>query len=574
MPESYAGKINRKLLKKQRIIAAAAGREPADLVLKNATFVNVFSNELSTMDIAVAEGLIVGMGSYQGRSEVDCTGKIVLPGFLDAHIHLESSLVSPTEFVKAVLPHGTTTVVTDPHEIANVMGTDGIEYMLQATEDLPVDMRFMLPSCVPATPLDESGAILDYRAIDSFYDHPRVQGLAEMMNFVGAINGDEQTVEKIVAAQAHHKKIDGHAPDLQGNDLNAYIAAGVYSDHECHDVKDAIAKLERGQFIMIREGTAARNLEALMPLLTGKYADRCMFCTDDKHPNDLLEKGHIDYIVKKAISLGADPITAVKVACHNAARYFLLNNRGGISPGYLADFVIIDNFQDFNIEQVYKKGVLMVDHGEIQDFPSPEIEPYLVERAHKTFHVAALTAEDFAEKRPRGIIGMVDGEITTVDAGYSDRIDVEYDVLKIAVVERHKNTHHIGIGYIQGYGLKSGAVATSISHDSHNIIVVGTNETDMAAAVNRVVELNGGIVVWDGGQSVAEVPLAIAGIMSDEPLVTVNEKLETAKDAAHKLGVNPGIDPFMTLSFMALPVIPSLRITTRGVFDVTTQSYV
>ena len=574
MPESYAGKINRKLLKKQRIIAAAAGREPADLVLKNATFVNVFSNELSTMDIAVAEGLIVGMGSYQGRSEVDCTGKIILPGFLDAHIHLESSLVSPTEFVKAVLPHGTTTVVTDPHEIANVMGTDGIEYMLQATEDLPVDVRFMLPSCVPATPLDESGAILDYRAIDSFYDHPRVQGLAEMMNFVGAINGDEQTVEKIVAAQAHHKKIDGHAPDLQGNDLNAYIAAGVYSDHECHDVKDAIAKLERGQFIMIREGTAARNLEALMPLLTGKYADRCMFCTDDKHPNDLLEKGHIDYIVKKAISLGADPITAVKVACHNAARYFLLNNRGGISPGYLADFVIIDNFQDFNIEQVYKKGVLMVDHGEIQDFPSPEIEPYLVERAHKTFHVAALTAEDFAEKRPRGIIGMVDGEITTVDAGYSDRIDVEYDVLKIAVVERHKNTHHIGIGYIQGYGLKSGAVATSISHDSHNIIVVGTNEANMAAAVNRVVELNGGIVVWDGGQSVAEVPLAIAGIMSDEPLVTVNEKLETAKDAAHKLGVNPGIDPFMTLSFMALPVIPSLRITTRGVFDVTTQSYV
>ena len=574
MPESYAGKINRKLLKKQRIIAAAAGREPADLVLKNATFVNVFSNELSTMDIAVAEGLIVGMGSYQGRSEVDCTGKIVLPGFLDAHIHLESSLVSPTEFVKAVLPHGTTTVVTDPHEIANVMGTDGIEYMLQATEDLPVDVRFMLPSCVPATPLDESGANLDYRAIDSFYDHPRVQGLAEMMNFVGAINGDEQTVEKIVAAQAHHKKIDGHAPDLRGNDLNAYIAAGVYSDHECHDVKDAIAKLERGQFIMIREGTAARNLEALMPLLTGKYADRCMFCTDDKHPNDLLEKGHIDYIVKKAISLGADPITAVKVACHNAARYFLLNNRGGISPGYLADFVIIDNFQNFNIEQVYKKGVLMVDHGEIQDFPSPEIEPYLVERAHKTFHVAALTAEDFAEKRPRGIIGMVDGEITTVDAGYSDRIDVEYDVLKIAVVERHKNTHHIGIGYIQGYGLKSGAVATSISHDSHNIIVVGTSEADMAAAVNRVVELNGGIVVWDGGQSVAEVPLAIAGIMSDEPLVTVNEKLEAAKDTAHKLGVNPGIDPFMTLSFMALPVIPSLRITTRGVFDVTTQSYV
>ena len=574
MSESYAGKINRKLLKKRRIINAAAGREPADLVLKNATYVNVFSNELCHADIAVAEGLIVGMGTYSGKVEADMTGKIVLPGFLDAHIHLESSLVSPKEFVKAVLPHGTTTVITDPHEIANVMGTDGIEYMLQATEDLPVDVRFMLPSCVPATPLDESGAVLDYRAIDSFYDHPRVQGLAEMMNFVGIIAGDDQPVEKIVAAQAHHKKIDGHAPDLVGNDLNAYIAAGVYSDHECHDLNDAIAKLERGQFIMIREGTAARNLEALLPLLCDKYSERCMFCTDDKHPNDLLEKGHIDYIVKKAIGLGADPITAVKVACHNAARYFLLNNRGAIAPGYLGDFVVIDNFQDFNIERVYKKGELMVENGVVKEFPTPEIEQYLVDRAHSTFHVGALTAEDFTEHRPRGIIGMVNGEITTTDAGYSDRIDVEYDVLKIAVVERHKNTHHIGIGFLQGYGLKSGAVATSISHDSHNIIVVGTSEADMAAAVNRVVELNGGIVVWDGGQPIAEVPLAIAGIMSDEPLVDVNEKLETAKEKAFELGVSRGIDPFMTLSFMALPVIPSLRITTRGVFDVNSQSYV
>ena len=574
MSESYAGKINRKLLKKRRIINAAAGREPADLVLKNATYVNVFSNELCHADIAVAEGLIVGMGTYSGKVEADMTGKIVLPGFLDAHIHLESSLVSPKEFVKAVLPHGTTTVITDPHEIANVMGTDGIEYMLQATEDLPVDVRFMLPSCVPATPLDESGAVLDYRAIDSFYDHTRVQGLAEMMNFVGIIAGDDQPVEKIVAAQAHHKKIDGHAPDLVGNDLNAYIAAGVYSDHECHDLNDAIAKLERGQFIMIREGTAARNLEALLPLLCDKYSERCMFCTDDKHPNDLLEKGHIDYIVKKAIGLGADPITAVKVACHNAARYFLLNNRGAIAPGYLGDFVVIDNFQDFNIEKVYKKGELMVENGVVKEFQTPEIEQYLVDRAHSTFHVGTLTAEDFTEHRPRGIIGMVNGEITTTDAGYSDRIDVEYDVLKIAVVERHKNTHHIGIGFLQGYGLKSGAVATSISHDSHNIIVVGTSEADMAAAVNRVVELNGGIVVWDGGQPIAEVPLAIAGIMSDEPLVDVNEKLETAKEKAFELGVSRGIDPFMTLSFMALPVIPSLRITTRGVFDVNSQSYV
>ena len=574
MSESYAGKINRKLLKKRRIINAAAGREPADLVLKNATYVNVFSNELCHADIAVAEGLIVGMGTYSGTVEEDCTGKIVLPGFLDAHIHLESSLVSPREFVKAVLPHGTTTVITDPHEIANVMGTDGIEYMLQATEDLPVDVRFMLPSCVPATPLDESGAILDYRAIDSFYDHPRVQGLAEMMNSYGVIHSDPDVVSKIVASQAHHKKIDGHAPDLVGNDLNAYVAAGVYSDHECHDLNDAIAKLQRGQFIMIREGTAARNLEALAPLLCDKYVERCMFCTDDKHPSDLLEKGHIDYIVKKAISLGVAPITAIKAACHNAARYFLLNNRGAIAPGYLGDFVIIDDFEHFNIEKVYKRGVLMCENGQVTDFPVPEVDPYLVNRAHDTFHVTTLTAADFIDNRPHAVIGMVNGEITTTDCGYTDRIDVDYDILKIAVIERHKNTHHIGLGYIKGYGLKHGAVATSISHDSHNIIVVGADEEAMAFAANQVVALNGGIVVAEDGHVTGDVPLAVAGIMSDEPLVEVNRKLEDAKEKAFAAGVNRDIDPFMTLSFMALPVIPTLRITTRGVFDVTTQRYI
>ena len=571
--ESYAGKINRKLNKKLHVIDVAAGRAPADLVLKNATYVNVFSNELCHGDIAVAEGLIVGMGEYHGKVEVDVSGKLVLPGFIDAHIHLESSLVSPTEFAKAVLPHGTTTVITDPHEIANVMGTDGIEYMLQATEDLPVDVRFMLPSCVPATPLDESGANLDYRAIDSFYDHPRVQGLAEMMNYVGVVNGDGQVVEKIVASQAHHKKIDGHAPGLSGKDLNAYIAAGVYSDHECSDMEDAMNKLRLGQYIMIREGTAARNLEALMPLLTSQYVDRCMFCTDDKHPNDLLEKGHIDYIVKKAISLGAAPIVAVKAACHNAARYFLLNNRGAIAPGYLGDFVIIDDFQHFEIEMVYKRGVLMYD-GQLRDFPAPEIDPYLVKRAHDTFHVAHLTAEDFSDGRPHAVIGMIPGEIVTQDAGYADHADPEQDILKIAVIERHKNTHHIGLGYIKGYGLKRGAVATSISHDSHNIIVVGATDEDMAAAANRIVENRGGITVMENGQVLGEVTLSIAGIMSDDSLVMVNSALEDAKDEAFGLGVSRGIDPFMTLSFMALPVIPSLRITTRGVFDVSSQRYI
>lgn len=573
--ESYAGKINRKLAKKQHVVEVAAGRKKADLVLKNATYVNVFCNELSHGDIAVAGGLIAGMGEpYHGEVEVDVGGKLVLPGFVDAHIHLESSLVSPTEFAKAVLPHGTTTVITDPHEIANVMGTDGIEYILQATEGLPVDVRVMLPSCVPATPLDESGAVLDYRAIDSFYEHNRVEGLAEMMNFVGVVGADQEVLSKIVASQAHHKKIDGHAPDLAGNDLNAYVAAGVYSDHECSNVADALAKLERGQYIMIREGTAARNLDALLPLLTPQYYTYCMFCTDDKHPNDLLEKGHIDYIVKRAIQAKVDPIIAVKCASHHAARYFLLNNRGAIAPGFLADFVVIDNFDDFNILEVYKKGRLMYDGKAVSDFDSPTIDPQLAERAHDTFHVAHLTTDDFAETRPRGVLGVVEGEIITEDAGYATGIDVANDILKIAVIERHKNTRHIGIGYIRGYGLKSGAVATSISHDSHNIIVVGTNEADIAAAANRVAELGGGIVVWDGGEAKGEVRLEIAGIMSEEPLVEVNRKLEDAKEKAFALGVSRGVDPFMTLSFMALPVIPTLRLTTRGVFDVVQQKYV
>ena len=573
--ESYAGKIQRKLLKKQKVIEAASGRKKADLVLKNATFVNVFSNELTTCDIACANGLIVGLGEYDGEVEYDMTGKIVCPGFIDAHIHLESSLVSPREFVRATLPHGTTTVITDPHEITNVMGTDGIDYMFQATEGLPIDVRFMLPSCVPATPMDESGANLDYRAIDSFYDYPRVQGLAEMMNAYGVIHNDKEVVSKIVAAQAHHKKIDGHAPGLLGKDLDTYIAAGVYSDHECSTIEDALEKLKRGQFIMIREGTAARNLEALAGLLTPQYAERCMFCTDDKHPNDLLEKGHIDYICREAINkYGADPILTVKVACHHAARYFLLNNRGAIAPGYLADFAIIDNFKNFNVEMVFKKGELYYNDGKLKEFPAPAIEEYLDERAHDTFHVRHLTEADFEDVRQRGVIGMIPGEIVTTDNGYSDRVDLEKDILKIAVIERHKNTHHIGLGYIQGYGLKAGAVATSISHDSHNIIVVGTNEDDMAFAANQIVQQHGGIVVVENGEIRGNVVLEIAGIMSDCPLTEMNEKLEGAKKAAFQLGVKEGIDPFMTLSFMALPVIPTLRITTRGIIDVVTQQYI
>lgn len=573
--ESWSGKINRKLIKKLHIIDVAAGREKADLVLKNATFVNVFSGELDTCDIAVAEGLIVGLGQYQGFEEVDMTGRIVCPGFIDAHIHLESSLVSPAEFARAVIPHGTTTVITDPHEITNVMGTDGIDYMIAATEGLPVDVRFMIPSCVPASPMDESGANLDYRDIDSFFEHPRVQGLAEMMNFPGIISADGSTVAKIVASQAHHKKIDGHAPGLKGNDLNAYIAAGVYSDHECADVEDAMAKLKLGQFIMIREGTAAKNLEALMPLIRSeKYFDRCMFCTDDKHPSDLLEKGHIDYICREAVAMGADPIRTVQVACLHAARYFLLNNRGAIAPGYLADFAVVEDLRDFHVVTVYKKGRRVYHDGTVEPFPQPQIPEHLEKRAHDTFHLPVLSASDFANSRPRGVIGMVSGQIITSDEGYAGGVDTQADILKMAVIERHKNTRHIGIGYLKGYGLKSGAVATSVAHDSHNIICVGAGDADMAFAANRIAQNHGGIVVVRDGRVLAELPLEIAGLMSEKPLREVNDLLENAKQAAYSLGVGRDIDPFMTLSFMSLPVIPTLRLTTRGVIDVNTQQYI
>lgn len=566
MQEIYGQKTDRQLAAKQRLIAVAAGREKADLVLKNAKYLNVFSNEFLCGDIAVANGLIAGVGKYDGKTEIDVSGKLVLPGFIDAHIHLESSMVTPAEFAKAVVAHGTTTVITDPHEIANVMGIDGVEYMIQASQNLPIDVHFMMPSCVPATEIDESGAELDCKDIDLYLDNKKVLGLAEMMNYVGVINGDKNVLSKIVTSQAHHKKIDGHAPELSGNDLNAYIAAGVYSDHECSTFENALEKLRKGQFIMIREGTAAHNLKALMPLLTQQYYSRCMFATDDKHPSDLLHGGHIDYIVKQALKNGADPIVALKTATHHAARYFLLNNKGAIASGYLADIVVVNNLEDFNVETVFKRGKLVFD-GEVKDFSAPTVDEKLAEKCFDTFHLNSVTPSSFKVDGKLGLIGLVGGELLTRNLGTADKIDVENDILKIACIERHKGTNHIGVGYVKGYSLKSGAVATSVAHDSHNIITVGCNDDDIAVAVNAIKDSKGGIAVVENGKIKALLELPIAGLMSDEPLTTVNEKLENAKSSAYELGADKSIDPFMTLSFLSLPVIPSLRITTKGVFD-------
>ena len=570
--ETIAQCVERKLDRKLRLIRVACGEEPADVVFKNATYLNVFSNDFCHGDIAVSDGLIAGIGSYHGLQEMDVSGQFVSPGFIDAHIHLESSLVSPAEFARAVLRHGTTTVITDPHEIANVMGTDGIRYMLQATEGLPIDVHFMLPSCVPATPMDESGCTLDYQAIDALYDHPRVLGLAEMMNYPGVIQGDPDVIRKILACQAHHKKIDGHAPGLSGAALNAYIAAGVYSDHECSTYQDALEKLQLGQFIMIREGTAAHNLRALLPLLNQQYYSRCMFATDDKHPLDLLQGGHIDYIIREAIACGVDPIIAIKAASHHAARYFLMNNKGAIAPGYLADLVIFDDFRHFQIQQVYKRGRCVFTEGEVLPFDAPAIEPALARRAHETFHLEAVSPQQLAAGE-LPVIGIVPGDLITQNLGRAEAPVPTRDLLKIAVAERHHHTGHIGLGYVKGYGLQRGAVATSVAHDSHNIIAIGAGDDDLALAINRIAQLEGGMVVVENGHILSELPLPVAGLMSDAPLEEVNDRLEQAKAAAHRLGVSPGIDPFMTLSFLSLPVIPALKITTHGVFDVEQWKY-
>ena len=585
MPESYAGKINRKLLKKQRIIAAAAGREPADLVLKNATFVNVFSNELSTMDIAVAEGLIVGMGSYQGRSEVDCTGKIVLPGFLDAHIHLESSLVSPTEFVKAVLPHGTTTVVTDPHEIANVMGTDGIEYMLQATEDLPVDVRFMLPSCVPATGLDESGAVLEAEQLRPYYQQPRVLGLAELMNSYGTVRADEKILQKICDCTAAGKRIDGHAPFLSGEELNAYVVAGVQSDHECSELHEAMEKLRRGQYIMVREGTAAQNMESLLPLFREPYCSRCMLVTDDKHPGDLLQGGHIDYIIRKAIAAGVDPVVAVRMGTLVPCQYFGLAHSGAVAPGYTADLIVLSNLEQFTVEQVYKKGKLVAQQGRMLQPAALTVDKARFARVFDSFNMDEITPEQLQLKQTgtrQRVICLTPHSLLTTEKivpfcqhpGTAPGVDVAQQIVKLAVFERHHRSGHVGLGFLGNYGLQCGAVASSIAHDSHNLIVAGTNDADMVLAGNTVRKNKGGLAFALNGQVVGELPLPVAGLMSTESAETVEEKLQALKTALKAHGISEDIDAFMTLAFVSLPVIPKLRLNTYGIVDVDAQQIV
>lgn len=583
-------------------ILAASGASKASLVLKHARVVNVFTETLEEADVAIEGGFIVGVGSYDGVEEVDLGGMILCPGFMDGHIHLESSMVSPGDFCRAVLPHGTTAVITDPHEIANVAGTAGIRYMMEATENLDLDVFFMLPSCVPSTGLDESGAVLDAAALEPFYKSERVLGLAELMNSYGTVKADAGILEKVGAALASGKLVDGHAPFLGGTGLNAYVTAGVTSDHECSDIEEAREKYARGQWIMVREGTAAKNLEALMPLFEAPYYQRSMLVTDDKHPGDLIRYGHIDYIIRSAVKRGADPVRAIKMGSFNTASYFGIKNRGAVAPGYLADLVLLKDLESFEVVRVWKAGKVVAENGVCLAGPVEEKnwDDSIKDRVFHSFHMEEIKEEhlvipelaDGGAGKTLRVIGLMpdqlittemlvpyapdaSGEMQPVEAGcLAPGVDIGKDIVKLAVFERHHHTGHVGLGFLGGYGLKKGAVASSIAHDSHNLIIAGTNDADMVLAGNCVRKNRGGLAVVVDGKLIGELPLPIGGLMTGASADEVEKTLEYLKGELRKLGIPETVDPFMTLGFVSLPVIPKLRLNTYGVIDVDSQSVV
>ena len=550
-------------------IDVAAGRKKADLVIKNARIFDVFTGEFFEGDLAVSGGVIAAIGSYEGKEEVDGSGKTIVPGFMDGHVHLESSTVTPKQYAKVAVPHGTTAVMADPHEIANVCGNAGIDYMLKASENLPLDVYVMVPSCVPASPFDESGYVLKAEDIKKYLDNERVLGLAEMMNYPGVIAADSEVVKKIAYTQEAGKVTDGHAPSLRGNDVNAYITAGIYSDHENETVDEAIDKIRRGQWVMVREGTVCKNLEDLLPLCREPYYRRCMFVTDDKHAGDIKREGHIDHIIKRAISLGVDPKVAYTMATLNPALHFKVSNSGAICPGYKADFLILDDFEKVDINQVYKSGKLVYDKAEGDKVIFDWKDEYKADDAiTNTVNFDDVSAEDLKIADKAKVIGLVPKGVLTTDEGWADDCNLSKDIIKLAVVERHHKTGHIGLCYVKGYGLKEGAIATSIAHDSHNIICVGCNDEDMAVAINELKKTKGGMAVVKDGKVINELALPIAGLICDLEADISQKKLSEIKDAARALGVSEKMDPLLNMSFASLAVIPKLRLTTLGVVDV------
>lgn len=554
-------------------IDMAAGRELPELVLKNCRIVNVFSEEIINGDIAIHGGTIVGIGAYSGQREIDLDGAFVAPGLIDGHVHIESAMVTPGQFAKAIMPHGTTTIIADPHEIANVCGLAGIRYMLDQSAKLPLEVYLMMPSCVPATPFENAGAVLAAGDMAEMLQNPRILGLGEFMDYPGVVSARQDILDKLATGSG--KLIDGHGPALSGKSLNAYVAAGIHTEHECTTEDEMMERLRLGMYIQIREGSAARNLEVLIKRVTPQNMRRTLFCTDDRHPGDILREGHIDNNVRTAIRKGMAPLTAIRIATLNAAECYRLYNQGAVAPGYQADLIVFDSLESFTINQVFKKGQLVAQNGkacfDVVELSGDEVRNTVNLHAMRPEQLELKLESDIAN-----VIRLLPHSLVTervirkveVENGrfvYNNKLDI----LKLAVIERHRATGNIGLGLIENFRLKRGALASTVAHDSHNLIVAGTNDADMLIAIAEIERMGGGLVIACDGAVVKSLPLPIAGLMSDQPLKELDAELKILIETAYGMGVNSDMDPFMTLAFLALPVIPDIKLTDMGLFDVT-----
>ena len=552
-------------------LAVARGEQPADLVLRDAQLINVISGEIYPTDIVIHDRHVVALGEgYQAHAEVELQRKYVAPGLIDAHVHIESSLVTPPEFARAVLPHGVTTVVTDPHEIANVLGLEGMRYMLERAKNGILNMYVMASSCVPATDMETSGARLEADDLAQLIDHPWVLGLAELMNYPGVALGDEGMLDKITAFE--HLVLDGHAPDMTGPMLNAYVTAGVGSEHECTTVAEALEKLRLGLTIFIREGTTTRNLRPLLPLITPENHSAICFCTDDRIPADLIDEGSIDHMIRVAVAAGIDPLLAIRMGSYNTARHFGLKKYGAVAPGKYADLVIFSDLEDFNPEQVYRGGKLVAENGEMIIPRAPVRELDL--RGTVNVNARSLDFSIPARGNQVHLIGTVKDQVVTEHLLETPKVvdglavsDVERDILKFVMIERHRASGNIGLGFIRGFGLRRGAIAGTVAHDHHNLAMIGVDDNSMRSAVNAIIDMGGGLVAVDGEEILATLPLPIAGLMSESPIEVVRSQYDRLIDSARALG-SPLADPFMVMSFMGLEVIPKLKLTDMGLVDV------
>ncbi len=562
------------------MIDVATGRAKSQLVFKNIKLINVFTGEIYKTDVAVHDGYIAGIGEYEGAVELDMEGKYMCPGFIDGHVHIESALVTPGEFAKAVVARGTTAVIADPHEIANVKGIAGIKYMIEGAENIPLDVHIMLPSCVPATPFENAGSVLKAEDLLELINHPKVLGLGELMDFPNIIGCEKSIINKIVMAKNVNKYMDGHAPGISGKDLSGYVLPGVRTEHECSTAEEAIERLRLGMHIMFREGSAARNLVDLIPALNDSTISRCLLCTDDRHPEDILKEGHIDNNIRVAIKNGIDPVKAIQMATINAARCYNLQNIGGIAPGYKANLVILNDLENVDVYQVYKKGRLVAQEGKAMF----EIRSINDSKMRNSVNIKPLEEKCFEFKtvsEQMRVMGLIPHSLVTKDLKlnvikkdgkfYTEN---EEQLLKIAVVERHHATGNIGLGLVKGMGLKNGSIASSVAHDSHNIVVIGDNDEDMRKAVQHLQEIGGGISIVSDGEVKDSFALPIGGLMSDRSLEEVQDSLERMLKVAYDMGVSRDYDPFMTLAFLALPVIPELKVTDLGLFDVVNFKFV